>query len=275
MCSDFNLPGLLAEQGEDAVREVLTQRVECGFNMHRVFTDYDIVNIGKFLVADHPEAYAEVYPRLVELAAEFGSYINFVAYTGYRTPTHWDDLCWGLRDHFALVSVVNEWDRNGRQEPIAKFAAVPWLLCSRGSNQSDAAPPEPPMHFGEYHIIGSEWWRKVGHNAMELSRGPMLCTETTRFPENDRNPQHAYDAAAGAALLCAGSTYHSVRGKTSQLWEGDELACAQAWADGARSVNLEYQDGSYVHATNEEGPDILRAYKRVLPGRAWTVLIRK
>jgi hypothetical protein len=86
----------------------------------------------------------------------------------------------------------------------------------------------------------------------------------------------AFDAAAGAALLCAGSCYHSVNGKQSALWDGLELECARAWAEGARSVPLEFQKGRYAHPANLEGPGDLRVYQRVLPdGRAHTVKIRK
>jgi len=102
---------------------------------------------------------------------------------------------------------------------------------------------------------------------------PVSANENTRFPDRDDSPAHAYDAAAGAALLCAGACFHSVGGKRSALWTGRELECAQAWVAGARSVPLAFQRGSYQR---HEPGEFLRVYSRTLPdGRAWTVRIRR
>jgi hypothetical protein len=103
---------------------------------------------------------------------------------------------------------------------------------------------------------------------------PCLANENTRYPDKSgkatglMNPATApklwgYDAAAGAALLCAGSCFHSVAGKTSVLWTGEELEAAKAWAEGARSVRLHWQDGAYRHPASAETHDLLRVYDRV------------
>jgi hypothetical protein len=91
------------------------------------------------------------------------------------------------------------------------------------------------------------------------------------------NTAWAYDAAAGAALLCAGSCFHSESGRTSSLWTGDEADVAEAWALGAASVDLSYQDGLYNHPQELETPDLLRVYQRYFTDArgAWTVEIRK
>jgi hypothetical protein len=79
----------------------------------------------------------------------------------------------------------------------------------------------------------------------------------------------------GAALLCAGSCFHSQAGKTSTLFTGTELECARAWVEGVRSVPLEFQAGTYQHLANLEGPDCIRAYSRRLPdGREHVIRIR-
>jgi hypothetical protein len=98
----------------------------------------------------------------------------------------------------------------------------------------------------------------------------------TRFCDNDSSINRAYDAAAGAALLAAGSAYHSVSGKSSVLWQGCELDAAHAWAAGAASVPLEFQAGRYIHRDDLEGPNDLRVYERRLSdGRGYIVRIRK
>ncbi len=70
------------------------------------------------------------------------------------------------------------------------------------------------------------------------------------------------DSAAGAALLCAGSCFHSVQGKTSQVWDANTEAVARAWAAGARSVDLSQQHQPYVHRSDLETPELLRVYQR-------------
>jgi hypothetical protein len=76
-------------------------------------------------------------------------------------------------------------------------------------------------------------------------------------------------------LLCAGSCYHSVRGKSSELWDGVELECAEAWVDGAKMIPLDFHTGQYHHRTDLETPGIIRAYDRTISdGRQCVVTIR-
>lgn len=273
--SDFNLFARGYQEGADAIRPVLQQRKDCGYNLLRVWTDFDLLpGIGRLLMREHPDAYDHLL-LFCDLCAEYGFYVEFTAYTGQHTPDHWARLTTALRDVTnAICSLVNENDAHDNRVDIDAFSPVPWMLCSHGSNGADSDTVRPVWGYGEYHTNGlSEWWRKTGHNAMELDAGPMLAGENTRFIDGDDSPEHAYDAAAGAALLCAGSCFHSIQGKLSGLWAGRELDCAKAWAAGARSVPLEFQDGRYLRLDN--GPNDLRVYQRVLPdGRAFTVRIR-
>ena len=288
--SDFHAFGRFLN-GED-IRPVLTQRRDLGFNLLRVWTRYILSpGIGTCRLEDHPDLY-ERLPAFLSLCARFGLYVELTAFTGkhdfplaeqpenlYR---HWHALSGAVDATNVIVSLVNEQDQHnddpqtGNAVPIDAFGPIPWLLCSHGSNGADHDTVRPFWNYGEYHSNGlSEWWRKNGHNAMELDPGPMICNEATRCPDNDSNPDHYYDAAAGAALLCAGSCFHSVNGKRSQLFEGIELACAKAHVAGAKSVPLEFQDGQYLHRSDLETPDLLRVYQRRLPdGRAHLVRIR-
>jgi hypothetical protein len=167
---------------------------------------------------------------------------------------------------------------------MARYARPTGVLASHGSNGSQAAPVMPPWDYGTFHTNGSsEEQRKVGHNAQELAPVPVLTNETSRYPEDGmwvgaslaRQQQLAHDAAAGAALLAAGSCFHSVSGKSSVLWSADELVVARAWAAGARSVDLACQAGPYVHREDLEGPNDLRVYERPVAGHGCIVRIRK
>lgn len=193
------------------------------------------------------------------------------------------------RAPYVLLELVNENDQPvNRIDParILLTGLSDGLLWSRGSNGSQATPVRPPARYETFHTNDApEWWRKVGHNAMELSEGgpgfkgsgvPVLANENTRAPDRFNNVNQAFDAAAAAALLCAGSCFHFVSGKDSVVMTDEERVLADAWVKGAQSVDLRFQDGAYRHAGELEGVNDLRVYQRVLPsGEASTVRIRK
>lgn len=284
-CSDFNLYARFLN-GED-IEPVLQQRADLGFNLLRVWTLMDLApfGIGRLTLEEHPELYQRL-PEFCSRCAAHGLYVEFTAYTGINDPDHWTRLCRALQDVTnVLLELVNELDQNtnepdaqGRVFTLARFLpAPPPLLSSHGSNGSQAQPVTPHWRYALLHTNGApEEARKVGHNAMEIWSGPTITNETSRFPDNASSTSFAFDAAAGAALLCAGSCFHSVSGKRSTLWTGTEREGAEAWSAGARSVSLECQDGLYVHRDDLEGTFYLRVYQRVLPdGRAFTVRIRR
>ncbi len=274
-CSDFNLLNRW-QHGENII-PILNQRYQIGFNLLRVWTAYDIEGIGTFLDIDYSRI-----PEFVGLCASYGLYVEFCAYTGINDPEHWEQLCDAalLCVPKPLIELVNELNVNtnepdyaGRVFHIEDYAYPEGLVASHGSNGSEDWPVSPYWNYATFHTNNAfEWQRKVGHNAMEIWAGPVLSNENTRYPDNAQSMEWAYDAAAGAALLCTGSCFHSVRGKTSELWDGVELEAAQTWAGGAWSVPVEYQDGVYKRLDPGE---YLRVYQRVLSdGRAYTVNIR-
>ncbi|PYR35726.1 MAG: hypothetical protein DMF89_02640 [Acidobacteria bacterium] len=180
--------------------------------------------------------------------------MNLTAYTGPYTegfdPGHWTRLCEAARGSpNVILSLVNELDQRANEMDPSKFSRCPGVLSSRGSNGSQAPTVTPPWDWGEYHINSApDWPSKVGHASMELAVAhnvPVHATENTRFPDNDSSLEHAYDAARGSALLNAAATFHSVHGKSAQLFEGVELEAAKAWVAGAKSISLSCQDEVY------------------------------
>jgi hypothetical protein len=290
-CSDFALLSRFL-RGED-IAPVLNQRAECGFNLLRVWTLFDIERIGTLTAVNYDRI-----PEFVRLCARHGLYVELTGYTGINDPEHWSKLCAASLAcrPLPLLELVNELDANtnepdshGRVFELARHRQAPSpLLSSHGSNGSQRVAVRPAWSYEVFHTNDAhEWHRKTGHNAMELAEGagdggvapshvPVLTNENTRFADRCQSAAMAFDAAAGAALLCAGSCYHSTAGKLGAPWEHVELECARAWAAGAKSVPLEFQDGRYVHAQRLETATDLRVYQRVLPdGRAHTVRIRK
>lgn len=278
-CSDFNL--FARYLSWEDIRPILEQRQSCGFNLLRVWTLYDIPLIGTLTSCQYDRI-----PAFVSLCAQYGLYVEFCAYTGINDPQHWENLCRAalLCQPKPLLELVNEMSENlnepdaqGRVFNLSLYKQPAGLVTSHGSNGSEHLPVTPywsyvTMHFND----ASEWQRKTGHNAMEVWSGPSLSNENTRYPDKSQSLIYAEDAPCAAALLCAGSCYHSVSGKTSVLWSSLELECARQWATGARSVALQYQAGAYVHRADLEGPHDLRVYQRVLSdGSSFTVRVRK
>jgi len=124
----------------------------------------------------------------------------------------------------------------------------------------------PVWDWAEFHTnYAFEWQRTAGHNGMELAdllHVPIHTDENTRYPDKEQSLAHAEDAAAGAALLVAGVTFHSVHGKNSTLFTGLELAAARAHNVGVRSIPLTCQRGAYRHRADLEGSTYLRVYQR-------------
>jgi hypothetical protein len=289
-CSDFNLYGRYLQEGEDVVRAVLEERASIGFNMLRVWTAYwgppqFEAEIGRLVPAEHPEMYQRL-PDFLLLCASYGLYVELTAFTGNVIAGHWDALGAVLPDcPNVLLELVNEHGAYPSDLDPQQFAPLPGVVCSHGSSASQAVPVRPWWHYETSHWVNVfEWQRKTGHNSMEFCQGaealpashvPCLANENTR-PDQDANEMHFYDAAAGAALLCAGSCFHSQSGKKSALFDARDRDYAEAWVTGCESVNLDYQDGRYRHASELEGEDDLRVYQRVNPdGTRETAVIRK
>lgn len=265
--SDFNLLNR-SEAGED-ITPILTQRAEVGFNTLRVWTAYNIPLIGRLIPAERPGLYQHI-PVFLRKCAQHHLRVELTGFT-YTFPTdddkirHWERLiaaCEGLTNVY--LELGNEIDRNPEMAlPMDRLRRPDAVLASHGSNSQDVTPVNPFWDLATYRPDGnSEWQRKVGHNAMEIWNGPTVSNETIRMPDNDSNPLHAFDAAAGAALLCAGACFHSPEGKNSTLWTGQALVCARAWVAGARSVPLTCQHGAYKHRQDLENDGIIRAYQR-------------
>lgn len=271
--SDFNLYARFLA-GED-IEPILQQRADVGFNLLRVWTAYDLdcCGIGRLFPSEHPDFYSKI-PAFLDACARHGLYVELTAFTGpypmfpddNAKVAHWDSLIAAVQDSTnVLLELVNEADQPANQTiPLDRLQRPPPpTLASHGSNGSQVWPVQPYWDYATAHFNdASEWPRKVGHNSWEIWSGPTLANENTRAPDHFTSPQQAFDAAAGAALLAAGSDFHSVRGKSSELWDGLELELAQAWVDGAHSVPLECQDAPYVHRADLETAELLRVYQR-------------
>lgn len=291
--SDLSLPKRYLA-GEE-IRPVLDQRAAIGFNdLRQWLLNQSVVSGAGYPEGIHPNQYSNFYERLRKLWELCGSYGLAVEATAFTSciplmpepedqDRHWlrtQDAARGLGN--VRLELVNEynWGHGENAPDRSLWSKRPaGIIASSGSSTADAPPSQPVWDYVIYHSNSlNEWQRKVGHNAMEWAdvyHVPACSNENTRYPDNDSSETHAYDAAMGAALLCAGACFHSHGGKFSRLFDAVEYRCAKAWVAGARSVPLEFQQGRYIHRTELEGPTCIRAYERRLPdGRGYVIRIR-
>lgn len=274
--SEFNFLGRLLA-GED-VEPVIKQRADLGFNLFRGWTLYDVVRIGRLIPSDHPRFYDDLV-LAAKLLDRHGIYMMTTAFTGtqrlmpnrYDQQEHLDRLADVIRRCPNLFGEAgNEWEQGDNRW----YLDLTWprdILFSGGSVGSQAWPSAyglPTLSHFEFHSnLAPEWQRKAAHNAMEIADAfnrPVFASENERFPDNCSRPELAYALGESGALLIAGTVFHSVRGKTHQLWDGQELGCASEYCRGALRVPLRYQAGMYIHRFDLELLGILRAYERRL-----------
>lgn len=282
--SDFNLLGRFVA-GED-IRPIVAQRAATGRNLLRVFTAYSICPdgycppsnqpIGRLVPREHPELYDQI-PAFLDVLAVYQMRAELVGFTGPypgvldsddEKVQHWQRLCAAAQQRPAsvLLERVNEGDHPANRDlPWSRLPKCDGVLSSAGSATADHLPMQPYWDYATYHPgFSSEWMRKAIHNGWEdvaeKANIPVLVNETTRFPDNDSSLEHAYDVGRGCALMMAGCAFHSVAGKRSGLWDGLELALAQAWGDGAKSIDLACQAGAYRRYVDDR---FLRVYDRI------------
>lgn len=290
--SSFRLFDRWLAGGRAAVAPIVEQAKALGFNQLRVWS------MCEFLFRLDPEDpifdhyYANLLDFLLYVCREVGLHVELTVFVDVNRLErfeldaqlrHWQQVCdvvnrVDLRTRVPL-ELVNENDIGFNTIDVARFARPAGLLACAGSNGADARPVVPVWSYATFHPDRpGDWPRKVGHNAMEWADTlavPVVTNETCR-PDQGRGPVPAdfFDAAANAALLCAGATFHCDAGKQSKLLDGAELDCARAWVAGARAVPLEFQAGAYIagHLTgfplNWSAGDSSRAHGRQLDNRA-------
>lgn len=292
--SEFSLFKRYLDNDSPTLDPVINQRAALGFNILRVWLlNHSVVAFRNAVEQDmiHPNQYANFYPRLTEFVDFLGSKgfcVELTVFTQTQTlmsnpfdqQSHLDKTANAVRGRKnVILELVNENNQhdNGVWEGLVRPSGV---IISHGSNGADDTGVRPTWDYELYHTNDLfEWQRKVGHNAMEKadeSNAPCWSNENMRYPDKDSSAIHAFDAAAGGALLCAGSCFHSQGGKFSRTFDPTEENCAREWIAGASSVPLEFQVGSYIHRQDLEEPGIIRVYERRLSdGRGHIVKIRE
>jgi hypothetical protein len=232
-------------------------------------------SVGHILPSEHPDFYTRLR-EFVGAVGGYGLYLELTVFTQTQTlmpaladqQHHLDSTLAALGDAFVFIEGVNENDSHDNSiDPNLQFnkpAGATLDLCT-GSNGSDAWVVLPVRESARYHSNdANEWQRRCAHNGMEMADAfgvPAISNENTR-PDHDGNPIHFFDAAAGAALLSAGSCYHCNDGKNAEIFKGQDRDFAVQWVAGAKSIDLTQRVFGYIHRTDLETGDVIRAYQR-------------
>lgn len=283
----FNAYARFLDEGPDAIRGFLFQRQSLGFNAIRIWTAFHIPNIGRLIPREHPDYYERI-AGMDSLCAEYGQYPYWTCYAGANAETlgtQNDMIAHQLRlqeaiSPFALLDLHNEFDNplNGASQFIGPTPPSS-VLWSQGSNVQDVDPPTPLGRFYARHPGATEQQRKIGKQNIDYANErnvwiPGVDDETNRMEPHNVNVTHLYDGAACGAFFCAGAFYHSAQAKIAVEWSGPELDGARAWCQGAASVPLDIaQEGLYFHRVEQETPEIIRVYEKILNGRSHVLKI--
>lgn len=255
--------------GED-ISAVCDEQRALGFNEGRVFLGIK-GGLGDF----DPRPHLDQLPGFCQFMGNYGLRIEFTFGDWQRwCPVPEDErrLLHDVEDRilpyaaWSQIEGMNEGDNKANFAPgLVNETLDPSIIWSLGSRIQDAGTMEPVKSMGTYHPSRSkDWPRKVGHNAMEVAakyRFPCKSNETKRPDEASFLVSDFFDAAANAALLCAGACFHSQAGKTSTLFSDNERRCAEGWVAGANAVPLKYQHGSYTAGHLSDSPVVYRPGK--------------
>lgn len=294
--TDFNLYARFLA-GED-LSPLLKQRKEAGIQVLRVFTAYNICPsgcaqpIGRLIPSEHANFYAGLTP-FANLVAKHGLYLELVALTGPYSealPTdndkvlHWNSLKAAVAPLTNIqLELINEYNHPANRIPDSLYNVLTRTtsptLSSRGSAIQDEDPKTPGWDYLTWHpSVSGEVQRKPGHNGWEVSLKfnlPLAVNEMVRYPDGDSSLIHAFDMGAGCKFFGVPCTFHSVSGKASIPFSAAEVAFAKAMRAGMDSIPAYCQYGSYIHRTDLENDDILRAYEMAGVGPGCIHLVRQ
>lgn len=286
----FNAFADYVEHGPESVQPALDELYGLGFNTVRVFTgvrfpaDFSppvpfdcvhqldrLLDFWRFCAHRGLRVHQTVFPMPL-VQTEGGQTAIYLTIDAMARQCPW-----------VRLEGVNEGD-DARNAAPGLMAVDPNALgnrlASHGSTIQDGGYLSPPWYVADYHPArnGDDWPRKPGHNAWEDVAAKLnipCCASEIRRPDEDGfRPHKFYEAAAGAALQCAGITFHSQSGKLARPLLSQERACAEAFVAGAKDVPLGYRTGSYTRGGLTESPIEWasdwpgRAHAKIVGGRA-------
>ena len=246
--TDFSLY-MKFRAGQD-ITPIVRDRTSRGANVFRVFIR------NAWILANEPYDYASAVAFRDFIATE-QAYVEFVVLGDceavgqdrFAQHRHVDDFTQALSGKPTFAELVNEAPHGGTHVDVFDFAfpGGDKLVWSRGSNLGDETPPLPPWHYATHHPSRSRDWMVHGtdniyFNLLGSNKGhgvPFVLDEPIGADEGSvpgrraDQPEHfRIHSKIAKAAGCAGVTFHSTAGLTSDLYPPVQAACADACFQG-------------------------------------------
>jgi hypothetical protein len=239
-CTDF----LLFKQhldGQD-VTPLLRDRASAGANLVRVLGMAQ--NITRFRPQEYPDYFDRLGP-FMDLVADNGLYVELTVFADAQLimsssadqHQHLDRVVSVVRGKSnVFVELVNEYSKNGVDPRL--FNKPDGVLCSRGSGQTDEAPPQPPWDYITFHARRDppKAWNDVNPDNVRWPPGPPWVTDEMMKAGVDVSDPSRFFQAGIFAGLANGATFHSQEGVESRPFGPVARACAMEFFRGLKSI---------------------------------------
>ena len=269
--TDFNLFSRFVA-GED-ITPILRQRADVGFNLLRVWTDFDVCAdgkcrehqpIGRLVPSEHPDYYARL-PEFLDACAQHGLYVELTAFTGRPDSdagriAHWEHLIAAVASSTnVLLELINEHNVHEKSLPYDRLRQPPApILASHGSGGAGATqnfPSGPTRPI----TLGSAWTgcaRRFPKERPQLTGTTCRCSSMKPRVFQTTTPASSMPTTSAAAVRCWRRAVPSIRCQEKTVVSGrrHELALAREWARGARSVPLACQRGAFRQVDDSHVP---------------------
>lgn len=249
MNTDFAL--LLRYINGDDIENIIRERLAVNSRGVRVLgMAYNLFTLNP----EHINGYYEYLKGFVKLLANFGMYVEYVAfadlqkYPKFNRFAHWSNIIGTLSNEpNVFVELVNEWQQNGVSPH--EYDKPEGIITSQGSNNGDGAyPPKPGWDYHTWH--GRRDWKSIFSSCEDLYSlangkwagfkiAPAVANEPIKFGDSfERNPFTAYSIGLTSALYGAGCTFHFFNGLGSNNFTDLEALLAKEMFRGLDEVRL-------------------------------------
>lgn len=240
---------MFLDGGPQALEPLFSESNDLGFDLWRVFFMGSQAQNGVLdLNPRDPGVYDQVRP-FADLVNSKGltllATVNVDAQDKCPTVTeqreNWTEMARRLTGSNTLISLGNEWRKNGFDPGNFSDPGMPW---SRGSDLSDSAPYTPYATFAEFHPrrdMPASVMDTVASPVFIYGTGglthPLIIDEPPKFGTNGSGPEFAdpftaYRFARHYATECGGAVFHNWFGQRGQLMDGQTRVCAESWVRG-------------------------------------------
>ncbi len=249
-CDGFDDWRFWLDAREDKVGPFLEESAAIKAVVRRVFLMGDAIENNVFTI--HPLEEPEFYPQLVPFVTFENAHgcipLLTVNVDAQRAMPHasdrlhnWQRINAELRGHGLayLISLGNEWNKNGFDPYVDCDDPGPGVIWSRGSSLEDQQTPPSGATASELHPTRVSWDRTlmdaVASPVNMRQHGSGMCWMTEGKPfDQTIDPRQAWKLGRAYSIDWALAIFHDRQGQRGQLRTGAILESAIAWGEGTR-----------------------------------------